>query len=101
KLIELLLDAGGLTAAREADEAHVFWAAALRDASRMRTPFDEVWFADVLGARPPIRAEVGSARAEHAEDWGDAPDVLGFVGRAQELATLREWVVDEHCRVVA
>ena len=41
------------------------------------------------------------ARVERAEDWADAPDVLGFVGRAEELATLREWVVREHCRVVA
>jgi predicted ATPase len=27
--------------------------------------------------------------------------VLGFVGRAAELATLRGWVLEEHCRVVA
>src|ERR1051326_976480 len=101
KLIELLLEAGALSVGREGDEAHLLWAAALKDAPRMRTPFDEMWFAEVLGARPSTRAGVDAPRTERAEDWGDAPDVLGFVGRAQELATLREWVVDEHCRLVA
>jgi WD40 repeat protein/transcriptional regulator with XRE-family HTH domain len=101
KLIEVLLEAGALTVGYEADEAHVLWAAALKDAPRMRTPFDEVWFADVLAARQPTRTGADSARPQRAEDWGDAPDVLGFVGRGQELATLREWIVDERCRVVA
>jgi WD40 repeat protein/transcriptional regulator with XRE-family HTH domain len=101
KLIKVLLDAGALTVGREADEARVLWAAVLEHAPRMRTPFDEVWFAEVLDARRPTRAASAGARAERAVDWGDAPDVLGFVGRAQELATLREWLVDEHCRLVA
>jgi hypothetical protein len=36
----------------------------------------------------------------HREDWAEAPDVAGCVGRARELDTLRRWVVDEQCRVV-
>ncbi|HEV7665509.1 MAG TPA: helix-turn-helix domain-containing protein [Chloroflexota bacterium] len=36
---------------------------------------------------------------ERRQDWGEAPDVIGFVGRTDELATLRNWVLDEHCRL--
>jgi len=39
--------------------------------------------------------------AERQEDWGNAPDVSAFLGRTHELATLRRWVVDDHCRLVA
>ena len=35
------------------------------------------------------------------QDWGKAPDVPTFYGRTAELATLRQWIVDEHCRLVA
>jgi len=34
------------------------------------------------------------------QDWGDALDVSNFYGRAQELDTLEQWVVRDHCRVV-
>lgn len=37
----------------------------------------------------------------HRQDWGDAPDVLRFVGRTEELATLREWVLEQGCRLLA
>jgi WD40 repeat protein/DNA-binding SARP family transcriptional activator len=36
-----------------------------------------------------------------AQDWGTVPETEGFYGRADELATLRCWLVDERCRVVA
>lgn len=35
------------------------------------------------------------------QDWGEAIDVSTFYGRTQELATLEQWVVQDHCRVVA
>ena len=31
--------------------------------------------------------------SERRQDWGDAPDVLGFVGRLDELALVRDWVL--------
>src|SRR6185312_1308661 len=37
----------------------------------------------------------------HAEGWGEAPDTAGFVGRGDELALLRGWVLQERCRLVA
>ncbi len=33
-------------------------------------------------------------------DWGEAPAVEYFYGREQELATLKQWVQGEHCRLV-
>lgn len=33
--------------------------------------------------------------------WGMAPDVSEFCGRTEELATLKQWVLDQRCRVVA
>lgn len=34
------------------------------------------------------------------QDWGGAPDVSLFYGRTQELATLREWIVRDRCRLI-
>jgi hypothetical protein len=104
----VLLEAGGLTDGREGTEAREMWAAVLREAPRMHTPLDEVWLDRVLVERAAPRTEltrdVNAAEAgsvERSQDWGEAPDAFGFVGRAEELATLREWVVDEHIRLAA
>ncbi len=35
------------------------------------------------------------------QDWGDVPDVPVFFGRTEELATLEQWILKEHCRMVA
>jgi WD40 repeat protein len=34
-------------------------------------------------------------------DWGEAIDVSIFYGRTQELATLKQWIVQDRCRLVA
>src|SRR5262249_49333477 len=34
-------------------------------------------------------------------DWGDALSVSAFYGREWELALLRQWVIEENCRVVS
>jgi hypothetical protein len=79
-------------------------------------PFDHVWFAALLAepARPPERvpeAEWSPATSAalpettptgpRRQDWGEMPGIAGFHGRADELATLRRWVVADRCRVVA
>lgn len=33
-------------------------------------------------------------------DWGEAPNVSKFYGRAEELQTLKQWVLSDRCRVV-
>ena len=107
-LILALLESGGLTVGREAAEANDMWAAALREAPRMHTPLDRVWLDGVLAERAAPRTkltrdvnapEAGSV--EWSQDWSEAPDVIGFVGRADELATLRDWVLEERCRLAA
>jgi hypothetical protein len=35
------------------------------------------------------------------QDWGEAVDVPTFYGRTQELATLKQWLVKDRCRLVA
>jgi hypothetical protein len=43
------------------------------------------------------------ARREHIQnrvDWGVAPDVSLFFGRTSELATLRQWLNQDSCRLV-
>lgn len=34
------------------------------------------------------------------QNWGEAVDVSVFYGRIEELITLEEWIVEEHCRLV-
>ena len=109
-LITALLGAGGLTLGREPEEAHELWAAALREAPRMHTPFDQLWIsrlvADRVAAQPgpdsavdeiPAVTAVNEAPIERRQDWGEAPDVIGFVGRADELTTIRDWVLKDRC----
>src|SRR5258708_5795537 len=56
------------------------------------------------GQSPPPAGPVASrspAASGPLLDWGDALDVPSFFGRQGELATLSEWVVQDHCRVVS
>src|SRR6266568_691709 len=56
------------------------------------------------GQRPPQAGPVASSAEAFSGpllDWGDALDVPSFFGRQGELATLSEWVVQDHCRVVS
>lgn len=51
----------------------------------------------------PVRTEVarialhGNAR----QDWGEAIDVSMFYGRTVEIATLKQWIGQDRCRLVA
>jgi WD40 repeat protein/transcriptional regulator with XRE-family HTH domain len=45
-------------------------------------------------APPPV---VSSGRM----DWGEAPDISAFYGRESEITTLKQWVLDNSCRVVS
>ena len=46
---------------------------------------------------PPSETEL----VKPGQDRGQAPDTMGFVGRADELALLGHWVLEERCRLVA
>ena len=43
---------------------------------------------------------VGATEKERS-CWGEAPDVSIFYGRPRELDTLKQWIVDRECRMVA
>jgi hypothetical protein len=88
KLVVVLFEAGALTVGRETVEAHTLWAAALGEfSSRLRRPLDEEWLAEALGRRASQRELVDAgapSEIDHIarrQDWGEAPDVIGFVGR--------------------
>nr|HMN27531.1 NB-ARC domain-containing protein [Caldilineaceae bacterium] len=49
---------------------------------------------------PGEKSEQASAGSTHI-DWGEAPAVSRFHGRQAELDVLRQWLVDDHCRLVA
>src|ERR671934_255334 len=87
-LVEVLLKAGGLAVGREAADVQQLWAAVLREAPRMHTPFDEVWLArllaergvtrqasevtrEVTAAAPAVRL-AGGGPVERDQDWGAA-----------------------------
>jgi WD40 repeat protein/transcriptional regulator with XRE-family HTH domain len=104
-LIAVLFGAGGLSAGSEAVEARKLWTAALNESSsRMRRELDEDWLARVLTLRPADDGTVeqlASAGGEiRRQDWGEAPDVVGFVGRASELETCRAWLVHDTCHLL-
>jgi len=42
---------------------------------------------------------VSDSKPKH--DWGSAPDSSNFYGRVEELSVLRQWIIEEHCRLVA
>ncbi len=117
-LISALLDADGLTSGHEAEEAEELWTAAEREATRTRSPFDHGWFTRLAADQavsqaagrpgalpervvgpPPLGQDLDVA-LERRQDWGDAPDLLDFVGRDEELATIQDWVVHARCRLV-
>jgi hypothetical protein len=104
-LIAVLFGAGGLSVGREAVEARRLWTAALNgSSSRMRRELGEAWLARVLAQVSPddgSAEEPATAGGEtRRQDWGEAPDVVGFVGRAFELDTCRAWPVHDKCHLL-
>ncbi|MUG94648.1 hypothetical protein F7734_20685 [Scytonema sp. UIC 10036] len=54
---------------------------------------------DYTRPNPPNELEVRRAYPQY--DWGEAPSVSVFYGRSIELVQLREWVLEQQCRLVA
>ncbi len=109
KLVEICLDRLVFIAGLEQEEASNLWNAvkAIFDATT-RTyneypPFDEGWFKSLLrqvipAAGPPATVPPPTILRS---DWGEAPGLETFYGRAQELALLNKWLVEDGCRLVA
>lgn len=99
-LIGALLKADGFSPGREVAEAGAMWAAARRHARRLRMPFDRVWFANLLAQDVSVEMEAAPLTMTR-QYWGEAPHVDRFVGRTQELETLKGRILRDRCRVVA
>ncbi len=93
---------------REAEEIRALWIAA-----HQKVLLDERWLAALLGRpRPaltlPPLAPIEEPRPDDVPepalgrrvDWGDALDVPIFYRRAWVVATLEQWVVEEHFRAL-
>lgn len=50
--------------------------------------------------RPPLALVVPVPVARRV-DWGDALAVPAFYGREQELTLLKQWILQEHCRIIS
>jgi hypothetical protein len=118
-LISALLEAGGLQAGHEMEEAEALWMAVDREARRAHSVFEREWFNTILAERGvmprpvpqltprPTRAtprvpgaSAGNALENRHDDWGDAPAVEHLVGRIQEVATIRDWLLRDRCRLI-
>ena len=53
---------------------------------------------DYTRPSPPENLEVQRTSPQY--EWGEAPDVSVFYGRSVELVQLRQWVLEERCRLV-
>jgi transcriptional regulator with XRE-family HTH domain len=105
QLIALFLDRGVFPAGREEEEAAALWEAVRAHAPRRTAPFDRRWFAALRGEAAPAKAAaslppMAAASPPRREDWGEAPDVGAFHGRAAEVETLSRWLLADLCRLV-
>lgn len=115
RFIELCVQHRAFAVGREEEEIRKLWQAA-----RQRVLLDETWLASLLDAPYPdvisvptgqstatgaasLRAALhtSSAAAFPRIDWVGALDVSSFRGRDVELAELSQWVLQEHCRLIA
>jgi WD40 repeat protein/transcriptional regulator with XRE-family HTH domain len=108
RLIAALLRCGAFSPGAEHPEAHALWELAAQNSTHAPAEFDEAWFAQMCersaGASAPPAAPLPAAPLYHVPliDWGEAiasPPAL--LGREHELATLRRWLIDDRCHVVA
>jgi WD40 repeat protein/transcriptional regulator with XRE-family HTH domain len=105
-LIGALLEARGLTPGHERSDARELWLAVQRETPRMHAAFDDTWFDNLLDRVRTLLSDRAHddpqvAPPERVTDWGEAPDNGSFVGRSDELAQLREWVLNANSRLIA
>src|SRR5262245_29667174 len=121
RLIAIFLRHRAFTPGNEREEALALWQQTTQDGPHPLPAFDDAWFARTLAlsaAASAATAAPADIRPEHAFgsemapatapgmsraiiDWGEAIAVPALYGRDSELATLYQWVAEDHCRVVA
>jgi WD40 repeat protein len=83
-------------------------------AAHQKVLLDEAWLAELQSRAAAsqvstsreesgvtTRSPVSPASSGRRIDWGDAPAVTSFYGRAWERDLLAQWVIEERCRVVS
>ncbi len=113
RLIAVFLRHHAFTPGNERAEALALWEQATHDGPHPLPAFDEGWFARPLALQGSEIGGQGSG-GTHPEsprslapdpqtliDWGEAIAVPTLHGRAGELQTLQQWVVEDRCRVDA
>jgi WD40 repeat protein/predicted ATPase/transcriptional regulator with XRE-family HTH domain len=111
-LIAAFVERGAFSAGRERAEAEALWEGIREQAGTQLSPFAAPWFEQLLRQRElGDRSWELEARIQPPTpnpqlptpivDWGDSIDVPVLYGREAELATMRQWVLADGCRVVA
>ncbi len=57
-----------------------------------------------IAARASVKlnqSAINPSQMPPRRDWGEAPDVSVFYGRAEALTTLEQWIVRDRCRLIA
>ena len=121
RLIELCVQHRVFGHSHEDEEIRVLWQVA-----HQRVLLDESWLRALLTTATSVQALAGAASEVADEtatvpvapdipmpapssasqprtrmDWVGALDVSGFQGREVELAELSQWILQEHCRLIA
>jgi WD40 repeat protein len=104
-LIRLFLEAGAFGDGTEREEAESLWSTAMSESPRLVAEFDGDWFTRMMKDRTArssavVPPRLSPERTGTRQHWSGAPDVNGFLSRADELETLRRWIVEDTCRVV-
>ncbi len=77
----------------------VQFATTLQLSDTTRTELFDLYYANI-GERDEI--DIPSIiQTHHRESWGEAPDVTQFYGRDEELSKLREWLINDRCRLIS
>lgn len=53
------------------------------------------------GTSPQTPSTTRPAEISPHQDWNHSPDVSSFVGRTAELTTLKQWILQDDCRLLA
>lgn len=119
-LLEVFVDRKAFTADQELTEAEALWNDIGQATTKRLGQFNSHWFAQLVATRERGRSEqptlinqdapsnsrsLSSSSTERPDgaviDWGEAIDVPALYGRDAELSQLRQWILQERCRVVA
>src|SRR5947208_3895885 len=106
ELIILAVQQQAFAAGREEEEIRALWKTA-----HQKVLLDEAWLRDLLAppapiplfpqAQPIVAPTPEEPAAFRRVDWVGALDVSHFSGREVEVAELWQWIVQEHCRLIA